>query len=196
MSRRTLTDNHNPAAKLKLRRYFLEKYHKGSRCSVIDCCEGEGLVWGTLRREYANVDYWGVDIKRVKGRLQVDSVNLLSVGVPCDVIDVDTYGSPWAHWLALIEHVNSPTTVFLTESMVGPGGGMTQKCVREAMGIEFPTVQVPLSVLKHIRHHITPYMLGLAPARGLVVREAIEAVNPGGHAKYYGIRLEPPPYPP
>ena len=44
------TDNSDPRAKLELRRYFLRKYHPDDPPDVLDCCEGEGLLWRRLRR--------------------------------------------------------------------------------------------------------------------------------------------------
>ena len=41
----TKTDNHNLAAKLSLRRYFLDQYHPGEYFSVFDCCQGSGTIW-------------------------------------------------------------------------------------------------------------------------------------------------------
>ncbi len=35
------------------------------------------------------------------------------------------------------------------------------------------------------------YMISLASDHGLEVREIVEAANPGGNARYFGVRLEP-----
>jgi hypothetical protein len=92
------TDNHDPRAKLELRRYFLRKYHGDGLARVLDCCQGSGLLWGTLRQEFECESYWGLDLKRKPGRLSIDSSRVLAQpGWPQDVIDIDTYGSPWKH---------------------------------------------------------------------------------------------------
>jgi hypothetical protein len=108
-------DNSNLDAKLDLRRYFLDKYHSAVPPDVLDCCQGDGKIWQQLRSEYEIKSYWGVDYKKKKGRLAIDSKRLLSSsGLSQNVIDVDVYGSPWGHWLELIKNVHRPTTVFLT----------------------------------------------------------------------------------
>ena len=114
------TDNSHLAAKLGLRRYFLDRYHAGERIRVIDCCAGESVIWTTLRREY-EVDYWGIDKERKRGRMHLDSIRVLQQpGWRADVVDIDTYGSPWGHWMALLENATQPLTVFLTYGQISP----------------------------------------------------------------------------
>src|SRR6266576_3131176 len=109
------TDNTSPAAKLELRRYFLRAYHATEPIHVLDCCQATGFLWRTLRKEFPLASYWGLDLKPKKGRLKLDSVRVLAQpGWPQNVVDVDTYGSPWKHWTALLPHVTKPLTVFLT----------------------------------------------------------------------------------
>jgi hypothetical protein len=73
-----------------------------------------------LRREF-RVDYWGVDIKRAPGRLKIDSTHILSQdGWDFGVIDIDTYGSPWSHYFALLPHVRKhviPASTVYTDEM-------------------------------------------------------------------------------
>lgn len=66
----TKTDNHNPAAKLALRRHFLRKYHAVGEIRVIDCCQGSAKLWTQLRKEFEIKSYWGVDVKPKAGRLR------------------------------------------------------------------------------------------------------------------------------
>jgi ubiquinone/menaquinone biosynthesis C-methylase UbiE len=64
MPPRTKTDNHSPRVKLDLRRYFLKRYHAaGEPIRVMDCCQGSGVLWGQLRKEFDVAGYWGLDIK-------------------------------------------------------------------------------------------------------------------------------------
>ncbi len=115
MSKHEQIDNSALEAKLDLRRRFLDKYHAQFPINVLDCCRGDGVIWSRLREEYPVTSYWGVDYKKKPGYLVVDSRRLLKTpGWPQNVIDIDTYGSPWEHWLALIKNVSKPTTVFLT----------------------------------------------------------------------------------
>ena len=117
----TKTDNSNLAAKLALRRWFLDRFHAGRAFSVFDACQGSGLIWSELAKSY-EFEYWGVDTKRSPGRLAVDSRRILSLpGIGADVVDIDTYGSPWRHWMMLLPNVIRPASVFLTEGMLGRG---------------------------------------------------------------------------
>ncbi len=116
-------DNSNLADKLGLRRYFLDRYHKGREIKVFDACQGRQVLWGILRKEYS-CRYWGVDTKKKKGRLKVNSERVLAeAGWDFDVIDVDTYGQPWRHWESIIKNGSRDVTVFLTIGMVAVGGG-------------------------------------------------------------------------
>ena len=111
----TKTDNDNLEAKLELRRHFMRTYHADGLARVFDCCQGSGTIWGRLRREFTVARYWGADQKRRAGRLKIDSARVLEApGWSDDVLDVDTYGAPWRHWWAILEHGRGPLTVFLT----------------------------------------------------------------------------------
>lgn len=189
----TKTDNHNLAAKLRLRRHFLDRYHVDGAFSVFDACQGDGVIWKSLAKDYA-FDYWGVDQKRRAGRLQVDSERVLALaGLSADVIDIDAYGSPWGHWLALLPNVAASTTVFLTQGMVRMrGGGITAAEVLDVLGLRFSSAKLgPALTNKAIASIAYKYMISQATEHGLVVREIVEALNPGGNARYFGVRLEP-----
>ncbi len=184
------TDNHAPAAKLDLRRYFLSKYHP-TPPRVIDCCQGSGYLWSVLAREFPTASYWGMDKKAKKGRLRLDSRRVLEqAGWAADVVDVDTYGSPWPHWLAMLPNISGPLTVFLTWGSGGPGRVKLGHDELDAMGLTLRSV-------KSMSGAITHNLVGLARACclakaadfGLRLAEVKEAVA-GGNAKYYGVRLE------
>ena len=137
--------------------------------------------------------YRGVDVKRKKGRLAVESQRVLAIGgLGADVIDIDTYGSPWKHWLALLPNVDRPVSVFLTEGIVqinGVGGGV-DGVVKKAMGLVFPTLQViPSFVSRLPRESFALYMIALAHEHGLRVKAIMERRT--RDARYYGVRLEP-----
>ena len=184
------TDNSDPRAKLELRRYFLRKYHAGNPPHVLDCCQGEGVLWGRLRKEFELASYWGVDIKKKKGRLRLDSVRVLQQpGWPQNVVDVDTYGSPWKHWEALLPNVRRPTTVFLTIGVVqiGGGGGLDRIAAR-ALGIDSLSVSPGISGKLH--EIALPRLLAMSYKYDIRIVEAVEAMS-SGNARYIGVRLEP-----
>jgi hypothetical protein len=202
VKRYTPQDNRNLDAKVGLRRHFLDRYHAGGgTISVLDCCEGEGKIWDELERWYP-LWRWGVDLKPAPGRLRVDSEVLLAGDVPYDVVDVDTYGGPWSHYVALITHNCRPVTVFLTYGQVGICGGGVDPAVYEGLGIVFPTVKPSQSLMTLINRLggpiIVPRMIGLAWEHGLRVVEAAEVADPGTSSyggnnivRYIGVRLEP-----
>ena len=145
-----------------------------------------------MAKEYTFA-YWGVDVKRGRGRLQLDSERLLSLeGFSADVVDIDTYASPWKHWLALLPNVDRPVTVFLTEGICKVRGGTLAKTVVEGMGLIFPTLSLP-NVLgaKLPRECFMRYMVALADKHGSKVKAIVESPNGNGSARYYGVRLEP-----
>jgi len=182
------TDNHNPEAKLKLRRYFLEKYHADGSARVFDCCQGGGVMWSTIRRTHPVASYWGVDVKPKKGRLKIDSIRVLQQGVSQNVIDIDTYGSPWKHWLAMLPKVTQPVTVFLTIGSTMMKGA-TDSAVMAALGCVFTTLTLPESFYGKLDEIGVNYAL----ARGCgfaTITEAVE-VSSTGNARYIGVRLEP-----
>ena len=197
MAQTTKTDNHNMAAKLALRRHFIDKYHAGEYFSVFDCCQGDGKIWKRLGREY-QFSYWGVDVKKRSGRLMVESERVLGIeGFSADVVDVDTYGNPWGHWMALLPNVTSPTTVFLTEGFMRqgpkPGGGSIPNAVKDAIGLTFATIEAPKALFPKFAWVGWKYMIAQAGKHGLRVKVIVEAKNEGGNARYFGVRLEPAP---
>ncbi len=185
----TKTDNHDPRAKLELRRYFLRKYHSGSEpIHVLDCCQGSEVLWRQLRREFAVASYWGVDIKASSGRLKIDSARILAQpGWPQNVVDVDTYGNPFRHFAAIVQNLFRPTTVFLTIGQIQVMGSPLTKEAREALGLK--DLRIPNAIGAKLNKIAVSWLL----TRGcdcIKIVEAVEALS-NGHARYIGIRLEP-----
>jgi len=182
------TDNHNPRAKLLLRQHFLEKYHGDGGATVLDCCQGGALMWSTLRNTHAIKSYWGVDVKPKKGRLKIDSVRVLQQGVSQNVIDIDTYGSPWKHWFAILPNITHPVTVFLTIGRVILAAGG-----RSLSGIEKDLMHLPPSTPPGFGPKLGDMAIDYALAKGAdyaTLTEAVESVSIG-NARYIGVRLEP-----
>ena len=183
------TDNHNPKAKLDLRRYFLRKYHADGPIHVMDCCQGSGVLWNTLREEFAVDSYWGLDLKPKKGRLKIDSTRILAQpGWMQNVIDIDTYGSPWKHWAAMLPNIVRPTTVFLTwgSHSLEVLGSLERQAIGLNLRAVIPTAFWPKLQLLGFS---VPYLLttGLV---NITIADALQAESEGT-ARYLGIRLEP-----
>jgi hypothetical protein len=185
------TDNHDPRAKLALRRHFLRAFHAARPPRVIDCCQGSGILWGQLQKEFTLASYWGLDVKPKKGRLKLNSARLLAQpGWQADVVDVDTYGCPWDHFCALLPNVAGPITIFLTAGrVIVRGGSAASRHEIEASGANFRRLPLPKSFGPTIAAAALPRLL-LAPLHhGLRIVEALEAPSTGT-ARYFGLRLE------
>lgn len=184
------TDNHNAKAKLDLRRYFLSKYHADGDAQVLDCCQGSAVLWSALQKEFRIANYWGVDVKPKKGRLKIDSVRILQQpGWRQNVVDIDTYGSPWKHWLAMLPNVVRPTTCFLTLAMIRAGGGGTLSAAdRAILGLD--KLEVPPGIQGKLAPLVARLALGKAMSNGILLQECVEAVA-HGNARYIGVRLMP-----
>jgi hypothetical protein len=184
------TDNHNPAAKLELRRYFLRKFHVEEPPSVLDCFQGSGLLWGQLRTEFRLGRYWGVDVKPKAGRLKIDSARILEQpGWTADVVDLDAYGSPWKHWCNLVRTFGGESlTVFVTIGMVRIAGGNFDHAMMQMAGCKFHALKVPNSLGVRLAERPTEFALAEAERNGLTATEMVEAF-PQRNARYLGIRL-------
>jgi hypothetical protein len=191
------SDNTNLPVKLQLRRHFLEKYFQHEPMRVLDCCQGSAVVWNRLRDEFKPHSYWGVDLKPKKGRLKIDSARILQQpGWNQNVIDIDTYGSPWKHWLAMLPNVSSPCVVFLTVGMVRMlGGGFIDKTILQALGITLRRLEPPRGIYYGVMsRHQVPYMLYRSHAYGLRIIECLEWAHGSldhRNNRYIGLRLEP-----
>lgn len=191
MSTGTKCDNHNPAAKLLLRRHFLGRYHTERPPRVLDCFQGSGLIWGQLGSEFPLASYWGVDLKPKKGRLKIDSARLLELdGWDADVVDLDAYGSPWTHWRHLVRNFRGDrVTVFLTFGSVNMFG-LSANCdqtVLDMAGVKFER-KLPNSLRSRFNALALDYALGDARRHNLDAVEIQEAF-PQGRARYIGVHL-------
>jgi hypothetical protein len=198
LKRHTKTDNRSLAPKLQLRRHFLNRYHQ-TPPRVFDACQGQGVIWTRLRSEYTLASYWGVDTKPGKGRLKIDSERILAQpGWRFDVIDIDTYGSPWSHWTALLPHVTRPVTVFLTMGKLNAGTPVDHRAM-ESLGM---TPAFLSALHKHcpslkwgLGDMVVNRCLALTYSHGLTIVEAARTVSAsslgGSRAYYFGVRLEP-----
>lgn len=185
--RSTKTDNSFIEHKLNLRRYFLDKYND-AEFDVIDCCQGDGVIWRALRKEYKISSYWGLDIKPKRGRLRINSVKILKMeGLIQNVIDIDTYGSPFKHYAAMIKNIKFPTIVFLTIGQVAIG--VDDELIK-SLGLS--SLNIPSAIkLKLVPFAITETILR-AQDYGIKIIEACEMIiSKNSNARYIGMRLVP-----
>lgn len=196
------SENASPEGKLYLRRYFLDTYHAGARRDaapdvgrvrpiVVDCCQAEGLLWNKLRKEY-DVGYVGYDRERKRGRVTMDSARVLAApALPFDIIDVDTYGSPWRHWITLLPNIVKPTTVFLT---LGNSDGLksVDSTVVDAVGLGHMQSRIPQSLRWKLDRFSLDACLSLCYNYGVLMVEAQEVAPRSRNARYFGVRIVPP----
>ena len=183
------TDNDNLKSKLDLRRYFLEKYHREGVLSVCDCCMGSGVLWSKLKREFKVKDYIGMDVKPKKGRLKIDSARYLQAGgYGHDVIDVDTYGSPWKHYVEILKHINSDVTLFLTIGATKIGGGcILSNIVKKRIGLD-KIKNLPMVFMAKLEKIQVESMIPICLDYSFEIVECLESER-GKNARYVGIRL-------
>ena len=185
------TDNANLASKLELRRHMLRRHHADGDIRVFDCCQGSGVLWGKLRTEFPATSYWGVDVKPKPGRLKIDSRRVAcQPGLRSNVVDIDTYGMPWDHWVGLLPTIAEPTTIFLTAGLVTMGGGSPlSKTIRRSLGIPNGWPLSPAFTDELVRMSVQRFFA--MTAGDWRVTDAWES-TPGRHARCVGVRVDRP----
>lgn len=183
------TDNHNAIAKLHLRRHFLRAWHP-TPPDVLDCFAGYSVLWSQLKAEFAIAHYTGIEMRKIPGRLRMDSLQYLRRDDwQHDVIDLDAYGSPWKHLLAALPHLvtnGKACTIFLT---IGNAGlGSQDRDLIKAAGIPF---DVPKGLHKGLADYFTHVGLALPLRFGLEIVDCQESPNPGGTCRYIGLHVRP-----
>jgi hypothetical protein len=183
-------DNHNLEAKLELRRRLLREQKQFDSLSVVDCFSGSEVIWTTLSKEFKIKEYLALDIKPKRGRIQIDSLRYLqNQKWTHNVIDLDAYGSPWAHWFEVLKRGRS-CIVFLTVfSKPGMLGRKISKRELELIGAEKLYEFIAPMLAKSISATIFDACLSEPLARGFSIKSAYEAKNPGGNVRYFGIEL-------
>ena len=181
-------DNTALKAKVALRAHFLERFHRENPPAVFDCCQGEGLIWNELRERFTLGEYFGVDMKKSRGRLAINSVKLLQDS-SADVVDVDVYGSPWKHYFSFVSSTPRPCSLFLTFGH-GGGNGYVDHAYRTLLGLG--EVLIPDAVLGAFGYGNLGIRLGLESAyeKGWAITYGMKA-NTKGPNTYLGLRFEP-----
>jgi hypothetical protein len=177
------SDNSHLKEKLDLRRHFFRAYHAAPP-RVLDCCHGDGVIWERLRSEFPVKSILGIDKKAGKNIIQADSLRFLrTFDLDYDIIDIDTYGSPWKHWREIIPKIKGPTTVFMT---YGRPWIQADPVIAEFMGI--PS-QTPCSLLQKLGTIHISYCVAVSYNYGLNVVESIRCAHTH-KIEYLGVRLE------
>lgn len=179
------TDNKAMAEKLAVRLHFLRKYH-ADNAKVFDCCQGAGLIWKKIRQDLEVKSYWGVDLKVRKGRVAMNSVEVLRRKLTDNVIDVDTYGEPWEHWLTMLPNITQPTTIFLTWTSLC-SLGMSNVVKQFVFGGQ---LQMPPSLYGKLWDYANALLLTAPERHGLEIVECMESINKTP-SRYIGIHVRP-----
>lgn len=134
----TKTDNRENGfgVKLELRRMYLREINVRP-IRVLDACSGSGQIWKKLSTEF-RVELLRIDKKGGRGCLKMDSIRFLESQdlTGFHVVDIDTYGEPWNHFLALKNNSKrNSLTVFLTYGFISQGIGVIGNTAKKAMGI-------------------------------------------------------------
>ncbi len=180
------TDNSNLSAKLALRRRVIATELPRVPLRVIDCCQGSGLLWSRLREEFPVESYWGLDRKAKPGRMTIDSVRVLGRPVTANVVDIDTYGAPWDHWIALLPNVSARMLVFLTVGSYG-GLGRLSKTALRVLGLA--SIDVPPVIQPRLLDRSIGACLALPLKRGLAV--TVWTTKASQNAQYFAALVEP-----
>lgn len=187
MGTMTKTDNANLDLKVELRRRVLKGARFRRPLRVLDLYAGEGKIWRQLRAEFPLGGYMPCDIRpRMAGTVKVNVTPIFVEAIAAgryNVIDIDTYGEPWATWAAVAHRLRHRTAIFLTHGVVGMG--QTSHLALEAMGIPH-TWKIP--VKPHIARFAARFFI--VPQFGRVQVESAWTAE-AGNATYYGLIVSP-----
>ena len=183
-----MPDNSNLASKLALRRYFLDKYHSKDSILVLDCCCGSRVIWDNLSQDYRVIEYLPLDVKRDTKSIHMDSVRFIrDLAWHHNIVDVDTYGSPWKHWLALIRKIHRPTSVFLT--VFGHVCiGVDRSSLTESLGLA--PLKVPIAILLKLAPMAINALL-FSASKYCTLTEVAEIESGNANIRYLGVHLLP-----
>lgn len=184
-----LIDNSNLQMKVALRRQMLDAFPL-AEYRVFDCCEGDKAIWRMLSQEY-KVKYFGVDRKPQRGRLKFDSARLIQCGMQFDVIDIDTYGSPWNHWYKFLPCIQKECLIFMTvgQAFMGGLGARLLPATKHIMGLNRLN-KLPLCVESRLKPLERNYALTYAAQYDILIVQA-KSIIPHIGLEYIGIRAKP-----
>lgn len=190
MKKQTKTDNYYLEPKLLLRRYFLRKYFAGKdSIRVMDCCAGDRVIWRNLTAEFSNVEYVGFDVKCGKPKtFKIDSSRILEKPSFYDVVDIDTYGEPWAHYFNLLKNNKTKDLiVFFTIGLVRMSGGACSNLSKQYIFGNLSS-KIPNTIAAPYIYKNAQILIEKAIDFQYVIEEMQEAF-PQNNARYIGAKL-------
>jgi hypothetical protein len=102
-----------------------------------------------------------------------------------DVIDCDVYGSLWRHWFEILKR-GCEAIVFLTIGSTMFGNQQAEALA--AIGITF---KIPIGLHAAVADLCTTHCLAAAFHHKFEIQAAYESLNPGGSARYIGLKMRP-----
>ena len=100
--------------------------------------------------------------------------------------DIDTYGNPWDHWVALLPNVSARMLVFLTVGSYG-GLGRLSKTALRVLGLA--SIHVPPVIQPRLLDRSINACLALPLKRGLSV--TVWTTKASKNAQYFAALVEP-----
>lgn len=185
------TDNTDRGEKIVIRKRLLAALPSPN---VLECFAGSGKIHAEC---YRDIPYLGLDLKPIRdGRnlLAVDNRKFLRMSdlSAWNFFDLDAYGSPWHQFLIVLKrrivHPGDSIAMALTDGLAFkmrmsdlPHG------MKPYLGIPF---RMKIPCLARHQEYITRLFVARAvKAAGLTVTMSLQAENPRGNMKYYGLVL-------
>lgn len=185
-------DNTDRGEKIEIRRRLLAEIENPS---VLECYAGEGKIH---RQCYRDVPCVGLDLKDIDdGRtiIRMDNRKFLRSAdlSEFNVFDLDACGSPWHQWLILLHRrrfaPGEKVAVFLTD---GLDFKMRMSSIPDGLR---PYLGIPAAMsipCLNVHHDFINALVVSRSVRaaGLEIAGALQAKNPRGNMRYYGIILQ------
>ena len=186
-------DNTSLPIKLELRRRLLLPFSQKHPLRVMDLCAGNQQIWRRLRSEFKVAQYVAFDQKRVPGAaVRVDSARWIrDVGLSGNVIDVDTYGEPWAQYLTVLaaHWPDQEVLIFLTLGMGKGALGRISRKALEVAGLKGSWQSLIPPACNMLREIIVSSCLTRGCDKTTIPLSACRAQPEGSNTWYFGVWL-------
>jgi len=182
-------DNAFLCTKVNLRRNVIKKHFNKSSFNILNCCAAKNKVWRSLD-EFYNTSIIHLDLNpQFDGVIKCDANDYVQNNdlSKFDIIDIDTYGSPWDIFFNSIKSCTGTTVFFLT-------WGRTEKNLFNVPNIIKQTFNFPKSskkgrnpLCKYMEKNITS-LLVRGYENGIFIKDVYEGF-PQGNARYFGLTV-------